>query len=121
MRKTFAVTALAALIAIPLAVGPTTADAACKGRKNTGTVLGAVGGGLLGNAIKDGGTGAVVGAVGGGLLGRSIAKDGGSCDRRVSYRSSTRTRYAATPQRAATRKVYYDQYGNAVGSAPVYR
>jgi hypothetical protein len=66
----------------------------------------------------------VIGGLGGAVLGHEIAKSGGGCATRTYYRSS-RTRYAS--QRApaakprAVRKVYYDQYGNAVASSPVNR
>jgi uncharacterized protein YcfJ len=57
-----------------LVMGASTADAGCQGRKTTGTVLGAAGGGVLGNVITHGSAvGTVVGAVGGGLVGHSIA------------------------------------------------
>lgn len=120
MRKTFAITALAALIALPLVAGPTDADASCRSRKNTGTVIGGVGGALLGNSISHGGAGAVVGGLGGAVIGHEIARSG--CNRsQTSYRSS-RGRYASQPAPArAAQRVYYDEYGNAVSSAPVYR
>ena len=120
MRKTIAFSALAALIAAPLMMAPTDASASCKSRKTTGTLLGGVGGALLGNSISHGGGGAVIGGLGGAVVGHEIGKSG--CNsRRAYYRSSSRTRYAASPAPRAVRKVYYDQYGNPVASAPVYR
>lgn len=57
---------------------------ASKSRKTTGTVIGAVGGGLLGNAVSNGGTGGtLIGAGAGALAGREIAKSGGK--RRCHY------------------------------------
>jgi hypothetical protein len=118
MRKAIALTALAGLIALPLMTGP--ADAAsCKSRKTTGTVLGGVGGALLGNSISHGGGGAVLGGVGGAVVGHQIGKSG--CKQPRAYRSASRTRYAPASNSQVVRKVYYDQYGNAVGSAPVHR
>ncbi len=116
MRKTFAITALAALIALPLVAGPTDADASCRSRKNTGTVLGGVGGALLGNSISHGGAGAVVGGIGGAVIGHEIGRSG--CDRGQTYYRNSRARYASdrAPPRPAHR-VYYDQYGNPVRSA----
>lgn len=120
MRKIIVMTALSAFLAGPMIAAPTEASASCKSRKTTGTILGGVGGALLGNAIADGGTGAVVGGVGGALVGRQIGKSG--CNKRQAYRTSN-ARYVAQPQaaRAPVRKVYYDQYGNAISSQPVYR
>jgi len=124
MRKAIAITAFAALVAAPLMMGPTEANASCQSRKTTGTLLGGVTGALVGNSISHGGGGAVIGGLGGAVVGHEIGKSG--CNRRVYYRSS-RARYAAAPARAPApapqpvRKVYYDQYGNPVASAPVYR
>lgn len=58
-----------------------------KNRKTTGTVVGALGGGLLGNAITDGGTGGtLLGAGAGALAGREIAKSGGKKKCHYEYR-----------------------------------
>ena len=93
MRKTITATALAALIALPLIAGASDASASCRGRANTGTAVGAVGGALLGNSISRGGGGAVIGGLGGAVLGHSIAKSG--CHRsRHAYYSHGHTRYA---------------------------
>jgi uncharacterized protein YcfJ len=125
MRRTFGLTALAALVAAPLLLGATDASATCQDRKTTGTLLGGVGGALVGNSISHGGGGAVIGGLGGAVLGHEIARSGGGCATRTYYRTS-RTRYASqrgpvqAPPRAV-RKVYYDEYGNPVASAPVYR
>jgi uncharacterized protein YcfJ len=118
MRKTFALTALAALIALPLVAGATDASASCQGRKNTGTVLGGVGGALVGNSISKGGGGAIIGGLGGAVLGHEIAKGGCGASRHAYYRHG-HSRYAsnATP----ARKVYYDQRGNPVTPTDDYR
>ena len=124
MRRTFSLTALAALVAAPLLLGATDASASCQSRKTTGTVLGGVGGALVGNSISHGGGGAVVGGLGGAVLGHEIARSG--CNTTRTYYRPSRTRYASqrAPAQApprAVRKVYYDEYGNPVASAPVYR
>lgn len=125
MRKAIALSTLAALIALPLISGPTEANASCHSRKTTGTLLGGVGGALLGNSISHGGGGAVIGGLGGAVVGHEIGRSG--CNRRVVYRDSYRNDYRngragyAAPQRQAVRKVYYDQYGNPVASGPAYR
>ena len=124
MRRTFGLTALAALVAAPLLLGATDASASCQSRKTTGTVLGGVGGALVGNSISHGGGGAVIGGLGGAVLGHEIARSG--CNTTRTYYRTSRTRYASqrAPVQApprAVRKVYYDEYGNPVASAPVYR
>jgi len=116
MRKTIPIAAIAAAVSLPLILGPTDASASCQGRKTTGTVLGGVGGALIGNSISKGGGGAVIGGLGGAVLGHEIAKSGCGPSRHAYYRSSHSNRYASsyTPPR----KVYYDQYGNAIVSPP---
>jgi hypothetical protein len=93
MRKTLTTTALAALIALPLIAGATDASASCRGRANTGTAVGAVGGALVGNSISRGGGGALLGGLGGAVLGHSIAKSGCGRSRHAYYRHS-HARYA---------------------------
>ena len=120
MRKMLAVTALAAAFALPLVVGSTEANASCQGRKNTGTLIGGVGGALLGNSISRGGGGAVIGGLGGAVVGHEIAKSGCGARRHAAYRGS-RGHYAAAEPREGVRKTYYDQYGSRVtGPAPDY-
>ncbi|HEX2800921.1 MAG TPA: glycine zipper 2TM domain-containing protein [Phenylobacterium sp.] len=114
MRKFLAFTAMAAAIAIPLAA-PTDASASCQGRKNTGTVIGGVGGALLGNSISKGGGGAVIGGLGGAVVGHEIAKSGCASTPRRTANRTPRARLAAEQP---ARKVYYDRYGNAVVSNP---
>ncbi len=120
MRRTFSLTALAALVAAPLLIGSTDAAASCQSRKTTGTVLGGVGGALLGNSISHGGGGAVLGGLGGAVVGHEIARSG--CNTTRTYYRTARPRYAAAqpaPPRAV-RKVYYDEYGHPIASTPVY-
>jgi len=77
-KSTLAVTALIGLSAASLLIAPASASASCAGRKTTGTVLGGVGGALVGNSIAHGGGGAILGGVGGAVLGHELAR----CDDR---------------------------------------
>jgi uncharacterized protein YcfJ len=122
MFKTFSAAALAALVALPLIAGPTAASASCRGRANTGTVIGGVGGALVGNSISKGGGGAIIGGLGGAVLGHQIAKSGctSSAPRRAYYRRG-HSHYASNYNRPADRQaypadrpVYYDRQGNAI-------
>jgi len=115
MRKTFTLAALAALVALPLIAGPTGASASCQSRKDTGTVLGGLGGALLGNSISKGGGGAIVGGLGGAVVGHQLAK-GGCGSSRHAYARRGHSRYAEGDNRNPDRKTYYDQHGNPVGS-----
>jgi len=94
LRKTLKSAALVAAIAMPLIAGATAADASCQGRKNTGTVIGGVGGALLGNSISHGGGGAIIGGVGGAVVGHQIAKSGCRTTRTAYYNRHHHNRYA---------------------------
>jgi hypothetical protein len=109
MRKLISSAAVAAIAALPLLASATGADASCRGRANTGTAVGAVGGALVGNSISRGGGGALIGGLGGAVLGHQIAKSGcGSYSRRAAYYHRG--------ARHESRVAYYDRYGH-----PVYR
>ncbi len=74
MRKAqLAVAALA--LTLPLAAAPG-AHATCGQRKTVGTVVGGVGGALIGHALFGGLGGLVVGGAGGALAGHAIASSG---------------------------------------------
>ena len=120
MRRILLAAGAAALLAVPA-----TADASCKGRKNTGTAIGAIAGGLLGNSVAGRGVkteGAILGAGVGAVVGHQVAKSGcGSAPRRTASRSRA---YAAPTgdYRAASyapvcryeSRPYYNQYGELV-------
>jgi hypothetical protein len=93
IRKTISSAALAALVALPLLAGATAADASCRGRANTGTVIGGVGGALLGNSISHGGGGAIIGGLGGAVVGHEIAKGGCNTAPRHAYYDRRHHRY----------------------------
>ena len=126
MRHFLALTALAAAISLPLIAGPTDASASCQGRKETGTILGGVGGALLGNSISKGGGGAVIGGLGGAVVGHEIAKSGCGGSYRHAYYRNGRRGYSNSPYSTAQYgapsrgRVYYDQYGNAVAQPTPY-
>jgi uncharacterized protein YcfJ len=114
MRKTLSTAALATLVALPLLVGPTAASASCRGRANTGTVIGGVGGALIGNSISRGGGGAIIGGLGGAVLGHQIAKSGCASSPRHAYYRRHHTHYASRATSRPSPRVYYDQQGNPV-------
>jgi uncharacterized protein YcfJ len=110
--------AMIAGLALAIAAAPA-AEAACQKRTN-GTVIGALGGALLGSAVAGRGDrteGALIGGAAGGLVGNQVSK----CKRKPS-RSYARTR---SYQRAAydaprapscryETRAYYDAYGDVV-------
>jgi hypothetical protein len=81
MLKRASLILASALLALGAATGAANADR-CSGRNhNTGTVVGAVGGGLIGSAITNGSAvGVVGGAVAGGLAGNAVERDS-DCNR----------------------------------------
>lgn len=96
------ITLTLAVTVVALLGGTTAANAdACSGRNhNTGTVVGAVGGGLIGNAITHGSAvGVVGGAVAGGLAGNAIERDS-DCNNRNDARRYDRHH----------RAYYYDRH-----------
>ena len=116
MTRTAVVLGLAAAMAIPSLAAPISAQARtyCEERAHNrrvgGTVLGAVAGGLLGNAVSHGGGrvgGTILGAGAGAVIGNQLSRT--SCDhRRAYYRHRTyRSAYASNG--------YYG--GNAYGPA----
>ena len=120
MRKTLTLAALATLIALPLMAGPTGANASCQSRKDTGTVLGGVGGALIGNSISHGGGGAILGGLGGAVVGHQIAKQGCGSSGHAYYRHN-HTRYAHDSTYRPASQGYYDQHGNLVRPGDDYR
>jgi uncharacterized protein YcfJ len=96
MRRILMIAGLAAAVAAP-SLAPTQASArsGCEYRAHerrvTGTLLGAVGGGLLGNAISHHGSGGtLIGAGVGAVVGNNLART--SCDRHAYYRPRHRGR-----------------------------
>jgi hypothetical protein len=130
---------LAAALAIPSLAAPMSASARsyCEqrahDRKVGGTIVGALAGGLLGNAVSHGGGktgGTILGAGAGAVIGNTMART--SCDRsHAYYRGRSHIRYAANDYRYAANdyryapparchyetRSYYDSRGRLV-SAP---
>ena len=92
MKKSVA----AAFAAACLALGASGASANCEQAKTTGTVLGAVGGGVIGNVITHGSLiGTLAGGAGGGFIGHRLSGNG--CHRVAFYHH---------------RRYYVDRYGH---------
>ena len=115
---------LAAVLAASLLLAPGSAAASCSDRKATGTVVGGVGGALIGNSISRGGGGAILGGLGGAVLGHEIAR--GTCghERRAEYRRRyyrgygpypTGDRFSEAHPQPQPMIGYYDERGNLVG------
>jgi hypothetical protein len=126
MNRMIAIAGLAAALALPVLGAPGQAHASCAERKATGTVLGGVGGALIGNSISRGGGGALLGGLGGAVIGHEVARSGCHRERREAYYYRNAPRYRPTAygpsaygQAPSMRYVYYDQYGNPVAPSPV--
>lgn len=113
MNRSHLFAGLAAALGLIGLGAPGSASASCADRKMTGTILGGVGGALIGNSISGGGGGALLGGLGGAVVGHEIAGSGCSDRTRAYYRSAPR---AEAPR--AVRYVYYDQYGDIVSQGP---
>lgn len=129
MARWIVMSALAGAIALPLVIAPAAATASCSDRKTTGTVVGGVGGALIGNSIVGGGGGAILGGLGGAVLGHEVARDSCGRYRRAEYRRPYghheygRGAYqggGGPMQGQPGGQVYYDHRGNPIGqgSAP---
>ena len=94
-------------LSLPLLTAPGTASASCSDRKATGTVLGGLGGALIGNSIAHGGGGLVLGGLGGAVVGHEIGASGCARAPRTAY-------YRPAPERPLANTVYYDRFGNPV-------
>ena len=108
--------AIIAGVAVAIAAAPA-AEAACQKRTN-GTIIGALGGALLGSTVAGRGDrteGALIGGAAGGLVGNQVSK----C-KRAPPRYARQTSYqraAAQPAGPVCRyetRSYYDAYGNLV-------
>jgi osmotically inducible lipoprotein OsmB len=92
----------AGVAALVLGVTTVSAQASCEGRATTGTAVGAVAGGLIGNQASGGDTGATIGgAVLGGIAGNVINSSG----------CNDRDRAANYDRRG--NKIYHDRRGRA--------
>lgn len=113
--------------ALAVAALPAVGEAACP-KRTTGTVVGAVAGGLLGNAVAGRGDrteGTLIGAAVGGFAGNQLTKCRRAAPRTYSSARSYR-RAAATPASYRARdsyrapscryetRAYYDPYGQLV-------
>ena len=118
MKRTIVLGGLAAGFVVVAAAAPSTALASCSERKATGTVIGGIGGALIGNSIAHGGGGAILGGLGGAVVGHQVA--GAGCDRyrHASYdRGPRNTGYRGDAYVSRTRTVYYDARGNPLPDA----
>ncbi|CAN7558260.1 glycine zipper domain-containing protein [Phenylobacterium sp. LjRoot225] len=122
MRRTWMAAGLVAALAAPsFASARDACQQRAHDRKVTGTVLGGVGGALVGGAIGDT-KGAVIGGLGGAVVGNQLART--KCDRRVVYRTRSTHRASSRGDDAAPRgctyenRRYYDERGQAI-YAPV--
>jgi uncharacterized protein YcfJ len=124
MRRTFIAMGLTVLIATPsLASASDYCGQRAHDRRVAGTVIGGVGGALIGQAISHNTAGTLLGGAGGAVVGNQISRT--SCDRPPAYRSSTRSSSrAAEPRREAAEastggcrtenRPYYDERGQLI-------
>lgn len=114
--------AMIAGLAIAVAAVPAASQAACQKRTN-GTVIGALGGALLGSTVAGRGDrteGALIGGAAGGLVGNQISKCRTKSYSSRSYQRARTTERAsydrprAAPACRMETRAYYDAYGQRV-------
>ena len=122
MRSSILLCGIAGAAGLLILGSPGTASAACSSA-TTGTIVGGVGGAVIGNAIGHDAAGTILGGLGGAVVGHQIGKSG--CGRHYSsgYRYDRHGRHAhgyaygstADPAESpAAPVVYYDPYGRPV-------
>ena len=97
---------VAAMAAPSLAQARTYCDQRSHDRKVTGTVLGAVGGALIGNAVSHR-NGALIGGLGGAVVGNQLART--KCDRGYSYNHRRRAPVPAANRDPGLYAASYDR------------
>jgi hypothetical protein len=116
MKTSIVLGGIAAAVGLMALSLPTTASAACRGA-TTGTVVGGVGGALIGNAISHNAGGTILGGVGGAVVGHEIGRSGCAHHAARTYERHG-TRYYGSAQGpaqpAAPPGVYYDHRGQPV-------
>lgn len=126
MRRTLMIAGLAAAMAAPSVAGARTyCEQRAHDRRVTGTVLGGIGGALVGGAIGDT-RGAVIGGLGGAVVGNQVARTKCYSPPQASYHSRTRSSrsapgrgyndasYAAPRGCTYENRRYYDERGQVV-------
>lgn len=115
MRKLLVIAGCIALASPSLSMAATRCQQDQANRKTTGTVIGAIAGGLLGNAVSRGGGrtgGTVIGAVGGAVVGNQLARQNNACpDGYTAYDDSRGPDQANyTEDTYPGERDYYDRY-----------
>ena len=83
MRHAFIIAGVLVAVAAPSLASAESCQRYAHDRKVTGTVVGGIGGALIGNAISHNTTGALLGGVGGAVVGNQVARV--NCPDQVAY------------------------------------
>jgi uncharacterized protein YcfJ len=120
MRKNILLAGLAAAALIPsLAMAQTTCEQRSSNRA-AGTVLGAIGGALVGNAVSSGGGktgGTIIGGVAGAAIGNNLAKGPRDCQHAYGYYDNDNRWHDNGVDRSVAYG-YYDRHGVWVDGQP---
>jgi uncharacterized protein YcfJ len=120
MRKTILLAGLAAAVLIPsMAMAQVTCEQRSANR-TTGTVLGAIGGALVGNAVSSGGGktgGTIIGGVAGAAIGSNLAKGPRDCQHAYGYYDNDNRWHDNGVDRSVAYG-YYDRSGVWVDGQP---
>ena len=83
MRRAFIIAGVLVAVAAPSLASAESCQRHAHDRKVTGTVVGGIGGALIGNAISHNTTGALLGGLGGAVVGNQVARV--NCPDQVAY------------------------------------
>ncbi len=121
MSKSLVFGAAATMAAALALAGASPASAACRGA-TTGTVVGGVGGALIGNAISHNAGGTILGGLGGAVVGHEIGRSGCGGSRTHAARGYRYERRGAgyADQDVGRAPLYYDRYGRPVSNPGGY-
>ncbi len=115
MRNSIIVGAIGAALGLVVLAGPASAE--CSGA-TTGTIVGGVGGALIGNAVSHNAGGVIIGGLGGAVVGHEIGKSGcggySRSSRGYRYERRARQGYDYAPVSTAPPSVYYDSRGRQI-------
>jgi uncharacterized protein YcfJ len=108
---------MAALVAAPSLAHAESCNQRAHDRRVTGTVVGGLGGALIGQAISHNTAGTLIGGVGGAVVGNQVART--SCDH-AHYASRSRYHHAPPPQQPYTDASYAAPGGCHYENRPYY-
>jgi hypothetical protein len=120
MRRTLMIAGLAALVAAPSLASAESCQQRAHDRRVTGTVVGGVGGALIGQAISHDTAGTLLGGVGGAVVGNQVARTKCYDAPRAYYHGRTRNSHGREAPRGDDNASYAGGGGCRYENRPYY-